>query len=603
MAKSKHVDSKKIEKAAVLAVMNLIQSCETIDYKFSENDKNVLVDGTLELYHSEVLTKANLFGTIDVQIKGSLHKLRPNSRGFVKYPIEIVDLQKYQDVFHGVLFFCVAVGTAPGYAVGREVYFAQLLPYDIKQKLADTKPGQKTVKIRFNPFPTEPREIVRLTSAFHVDQEKQRQSVVSGYGFLDRNHELPPGIKSFSFSTRLFPGEDISTLAAFRNGAYIYGENERGQSLVFGKLENVCMFAMGQEAAVRSGDFELTTLVFAGEHEKGHYLEFEGINFIVSDSEATFNYTVSGDFRHRYNTVRFAIEFIKTGQMFINGKAVLRVAMGDDNAEQLQRLETSLGVYGQIVETLDVLSISAAWDPADITDKEISDLGFMHRLLVKKEPLSDRELDSPLVHFDIQDARIYAFAHKLEDGSYEFLDIFSEQLFFVFGWPNERAENKTTGFDPVPPVVTIGIEGFKKIVNLVPSKLEEAFERFPVTVGNQSPLNERLLEMLRAYDEGCQQPDALLASAAIIARRLCEFDSSSESYFLNHAQVVKRKREFEDEEKKRLGDIAIESNHMYSRAAAYALLDNTDMATNCLNRCSEEDRKQITEYPIARFLT
>ena len=362
MAKSKHVDSKKIEKAAVLAVMNLIQSCETIDYKFNENDKNVLVDGTLELYHSEVLTKANLFGTIDVQIKGSLHKLRPNSRGFVKYPIEIVDLQKYQDVFHGVLFFCVAVGTAPGYAVGREVYFAQLLPYDIKQKLADTKPGQKTVKIRFNPFPTEPREIVRLTSAFHVDQEKQRQSVVSGYGFLDRNHELPPGIKSFSFSTRLFPGEDISTLAAFRNGAYIYGENERGQSLVFGKLENVCMFAMGQEAAVRSGDFELTTLVFAGEHEKGHYLEFEGINFIVSDSEATFNYTVSGDFRHRYNTVRFAIEFIKTGQMFINGKAVLRVAMGDDNAEQLQRLETSLGVYGQIVETLDVLSISAAWD-------------------------------------------------------------------------------------------------------------------------------------------------------------------------------------------------------------------------------------------------
>lgn len=495
----------------------------------------------------------------------------------------------------------MAVSTTPGYVVGKEVFFAQLLPYDIKQRLADTKPGQKTVKIRFTPFPTEPREIVRLTSAFHADQEKQRQSIVSGYGFLDRNHELPPDIKSFSFSTRLFPGEGITTLAAFRNGAYIYGENDQGQSLVFGKLENVCMFAMGQEAIVRSGDFELTTLVFAGEHEEGHYLEFEGVNFIVTDSEATFNYTISGDFRHRYNTVRFAMEFIKTGQMSINGKTVLRVAMGVDNAEQLQRLETSLGVYGQIVETLDVLSISVAWDPADMTDKEISDLGFMHRLLVQKEPLSDRELDSPLVHFDIQDARIYALAHKLEDGSYKFFDIFSEQLFFVFGWPNARAENKTTGFDPVPPVVTIGIEGFKRIVNLVPSKLEEAFERFPVTKGNQSPLNERLLEMLRAYDEGCQRPDALLASAAIIARRLFEFDPSSESYFLNHAQVLKRKRELKDEEKKRLGDIAIESDDMYSRAAAYALLDNTEMATNCLNRCSEEDRKQITEYPIARF--
>lgn len=73
LAKSKHVDSKKIEKAAVLAVMNLIQPCATIDYKFSEDDKNILVDGTLELYQSEMLTKANLVGTIDVQIKGSLH--------------------------------------------------------------------------------------------------------------------------------------------------------------------------------------------------------------------------------------------------------------------------------------------------------------------------------------------------------------------------------------------------------------------------------------------------------------------------------------------------------------------------------------------------
>lgn len=87
--------------------------------------------------------------------------------------------------------------------------------------MADTKPDQKTVNVRFRPFPVGPREIVRLASAFHADQEKQRLSTVSGYGFLDNNKELPKNIKSFSFSTRLFPGEDITTLAAFRNGAYM----------------------------------------------------------------------------------------------------------------------------------------------------------------------------------------------------------------------------------------------------------------------------------------------------------------------------------------------------------------------------------------------
>lgn len=52
--------------------MNLIQSCETVDYKFAEDDKNILVDGMLELHSSTYLTRKNLFGDIDVQIKGHL---------------------------------------------------------------------------------------------------------------------------------------------------------------------------------------------------------------------------------------------------------------------------------------------------------------------------------------------------------------------------------------------------------------------------------------------------------------------------------------------------------------------------------------------------
>lgn len=63
MASSRHVDSKKIEKAAVLAVMNLIQPCETVDYKFAEDDKNMLVDGTLELYRASRLTNLGGYET------------------------------------------------------------------------------------------------------------------------------------------------------------------------------------------------------------------------------------------------------------------------------------------------------------------------------------------------------------------------------------------------------------------------------------------------------------------------------------------------------------------------------------------------------------
>lgn len=581
--------------------MNLIQPCETIDYKFTEDDKNMLVDGTLELYRASRLTRENLVGEIDVQIKGTLKKLRLKSSGYAKHPVSVLDLKKYQEVYHGVLFFCVLVDSSCGYATGKKVFYAQLLPYDINRILADTKPDQKTVNVRFRPFPVEPREIVRLTSAFHANQEKQRLSTVSGYGFLDNNQELPSNIKSFSFSTRLFPGEDITTLAAFRNGAYIYGEDDHGQSLVFGKVEDVCMFAMGREATVESGGFSFTTLVFAGEHEDGRYLEFEGVILIISERDVKFNYTVSGEFHRRYNTVRFAKEFIRTGVLSLNGAVVLRVGMDAVDSTQLQRLEDSIKVYAPIVETLDAIGITAKWDPAEMSDKELDDIGFMHQLLVKREPLKGQKLESPLVHFDIQDCRVYAFAKECEDGSYEFIDLQSDELFFVFGWPNDKAVNEGIGFDPVPPIVAIGEEGYKRIVNLVPNRLSEAFGRFPVTAGNQEPLNQKLLEMLAAYDLGCQQPDALLACAAIVARKLHEFAPESDTYYLNLMQTFKRKRALQGDETKRLRNLAIDSESPYVKAAAYALLDDGVMAETCLQRCTEDEKKQIADYPIATF--
>ena len=597
----KRADAKKIEKAAVLAVGNLIQPCARIDHKFHTDDKNVLVDGTLELYRSSALTKEDLIDRIDVQIKGSMRKLRLNSRNFVKYTVDIIDLKRFRDTCHGVLFFYVAVGENQGGVVGNEVFYAQLLPYDINKILKDTKAGQKTVNIRVCPFPTEPKEIERLVSAFHADQEKQLRSEIGDFNYPLETQRLPSDIKSVSFSPILFPGEDVTSLAAYRNGVYIYGDCERGSSIVIGKIEDVSSFAKEQDYVVRSGDFELTTHVAVGECEKGRSIEFEGIRFVVSEPQVSFSYSITGDFRCRYNTARFAVEFIKTGLLYLDGKVVLRVAMGEVGADQLKRLEDAIEAHTPIVEMLDTLAISAAWNPAEMSGEEIDSLNCMYYTLIKKENLLRERPGSPLVHFDINGAQVYAIASKVGEGTYRLYDIFSEQVPFVFGEPDDRAENRETGFDPVPPMFVIGKEGYKRLVNLVPEKLDEAFNRFPATVGNQSLLNAKLLEMLRAYDEGCMRPDALLACAAILARRLYELDVSSCNAYLNVMQVMKRRRELEDAEKDCLRDMAIDGEQMYVKAATHALLDNTDMANKCLNRCSEEEKSFITDCLIARF--
>lgn len=601
LANTKRPDTKKVESTAVQAVRNLIQQCDTLHHDIDEDDKHPVVDGTIEIYNASPQTKESLVGEVTVQVKGTTGKLRPNKRGFIKYSMDVVDLRRFLDVFHGVMLFCVAVEKDG--LTARQVYYANLLPYELNKILANAGAGQKKASVRIRPFPSEPREVKRLVVQFHHEYEAQLKAEVTGYGFLDDNFDLPPDIKSFSFSSQLLPGENAISLAGLGAGPYVYGTTTDGRTLVIGKIGDVAMFGVGSERAVSAGDFELTTMVTLGDSKDGTYIEFKGVSMVLSepDSKASLNWSISGDFRRRYDTARFVLEFLRTGSLAIDGRPFLRVEPHVEEDETTQRLEETVGAYKPFVETLDTLGIAAKWDPEKMTPKELNDLDLMHRLFVEGRPFEGAELRSPVVNFNIQGAQVYALARKREEGGYELLDILSDRLVFVFGYPDQKAEDKDLGFDPVPALMALGEEEFKKVVNLKPDKFSEQLDRFPVTEGNQTPLNQKVLEMLAAYDKGAQQPHALLACAAILARKLHEFDSHSETYLLNLMQTLRRSRELEDGEKGLLRDLAIDTNERHVQAAAYALLGDKEMAGRCFERCTKAEKAQIENYPISLF--
>ena len=136
MARSETPSDRRIESVAVYAVKSIILKCDTLYPNLDENDKNILVDGTIEVYSSSKLTKENLTGEVTVQVKGTTRKLRTNKRGFVKYSMDVVDLRRFLDVFHGVLLFCVAVekDARPG-----QVYYSALHPYELTRILDGTR--------------------------------------------------------------------------------------------------------------------------------------------------------------------------------------------------------------------------------------------------------------------------------------------------------------------------------------------------------------------------------------------------------------------------------------------------------------------------------
>lgn len=600
MARFETPDDRRIESVAVDAVRSIILKCDTLYPNLDENDKNILIDGTIEVYSSSELTKENLTGEVTVQIKGTTRKLRTNKRGFVKYSMDVVDLRRFLDVFHGVLLFCVAVekDARPG-----QVYYSALHPYELTRILDGTRDGQKTASVRVKPFPDDPREAKRLIIQFHREHESQLNAEVTGYGFLDDKFELPPDITSFTFTSQLFSGESPISLAGLGDGPYVYGTTKNGLTRVIGKVGDVSMFGVGAEHTVSAGGFEFSTMVMLGDQRDGTCIEFEGVSMILSESnnKASLTWSISGDFRKRYNTARFVLEFLKTGAFAIDDHNVLHIEQEADEDETFRRLEETVNAYRPFVETLDALGITAKWDPEKMTSKELNDMGFMHSVFVEKKLLEGVELRSPVVNFNIQGAQVYALARKREEGGYELLDILSDRLVFVFGYPDQKALDKDLGFDPVPALMALDEEEFAKAVNLKPDKFSEQLDRFPVTAGNQTPLNQKVLEMLSAYDKGAKQPQALLACAAILARKLHEFDTDSQTYLLNLLQALKRRRELEDDEKDLLRNLVIDSHERYVQAAAYALLGDADMARRCLERCTKAEKAQIENYPISLF--
>lgn len=598
MANSKRMDNKKIEKAAVNRIRDLIQPCDTIDDKLDEDDKNILTDGVLDLYSSSEQKVGNFRAEIPVQVKGTTKSLVSNKHGVVKFYLSTEVLKGYRDAFHGMLLFVVHVNTKT--RLGEGVFYAQLLPYDIDKILSGTRQDQVKVPVRVKPFPTDPKEITRIITAYNANREEQMKAKIVAYDFKGDIQHLPAGIASVEFSTQLLPGESMTTLAGLEN-SYVYGKTIGGQLVVLGKIEDVTMVAQGSEATVGSGNFMMKTQLLVGDHLEGKYLEFEGVSMILrKNREISLHFDVKGPFHRRFYTTKFIYEFLRTGELIVNGETWLRIETESEPALE-NRLEKDAELYRKFVEMLDSLGIVNDWDPADMTVKELNDLLLVHYLLVEGKPWTGREIESPVVYFDIQGCRVFALVRKREDGSYAFTGLDSDEMCFSF-IASDAEKSGTSGLsDPVPAVMALNEGDLQKAVNLNPEKLASQFDRFPVTAGNQTPLNQKLLEMLVAYDQGSKQPQALLACATTLAKRLYEFDKSNRVYLLNLMQTIKRKRELDDTEKSLLREVVLDAPERYAKAAAYALLDEQEMAEMCLERCTEAERKQIENYPIVHF--
>ena len=111
-----------------------------------------------------------------------------------------------------------------------------------------------------------------------------------------------------------------------------------------------------------------------------------------------------------------------------------------------------------------------------------------------------------------------------------------------------------------------------------------------------------MLEMLKAYDEQDKKNSALMDTI----ERYCEWlfdntDNSNGIMTLNRLQIIRRKRELDEEEISELQDLRKATPDMAIKCGANILLGNMEAAQECFDEMDESVKAVFIEYPICHF--
>lgn len=564
-------------------VRNCFLNVDRVSAEILENDKTECVDGCLKLYSSDKMSVKTLEGDIDVQVKGTTTKRKSN---LPKRQVKVDDLRYYLD-HGGVLYFVVYEKESCS-----EVYFAELLPFDIRKLLRDHG-EQKNVGVRLRPFPRDPKEVLRILVQALRDKKNQRTSAGFAYCSLEEYEENGFSFKSQSFTVDVGHGESLASLAPYKNGVYNYAVDEHGQMFVIDKLENLVSVAVGQELAISSGTESFTTTFFVGENEDdGDFYKFDGFTLILKTNSLKLN--EEGSLAVRLRDLRLMRELKRTDVLVVSGKVTVSGFSSDDDAIDAllnRRIET----LERIDSVLKKLRVKVDLEPDELSEQNLSDLEALAHVL----------LDGGVLHRPGKSrgfclVKLPGFWIKLlmiDKGDYNFeaMDILDIDTTQVTPFLVDEAGNPLA---PVPPLLIQSEEELCQLGNIDAEVFAASCDQIPVTEENASSVTLRLLNMIAAYDAGAVCGDELLKCCEILCERLRPFDEEGETTEVNRLQIKKRMSCLDGDDDLALARLVSGSKNVAVKCCASILRGDFVQARVCLEQMSEREQEELCSWPI-----
>lgn len=589
------MENDQIEELAVNIIENEILKYSDLKSNITKGDKGISWDGYITIFDGKGRGKDNFEYKIDVQVKGRM--VKKIQKGNTKFSIERAHLINYQKQNNGTLLLVVDIVDNLTY----QIYYANLLPVDLKQLIENNKSKAKKPKISILLKPIKESSVSSLKNIcrnFALNSKRQMGIPIKDLSELKNIDTIE--FKVISEKGKLFD-------YMLNNYVYTYAilKDELKTMVALPKGD----FVMVQEKIEKSVEikdklyYSSYTLTRQKEHET--ITMGKGIVFDLDIRKINFNF--QGTLQDRITDMEFFIDLIKNKTVTINGATLNLPEYKEDINEENKLIED----YSKKINDLKVLRdkfLELKIDFKEDIDK--LDKQSRNNLLLFKKIFCDNIVPTNLniqqsgVHFiKIGNCSIAVLAQKNKNEELRIYNYFAELkdiISIVIAKEGEKpsTENRTS------PYFVMSAEDILKFSNF---NAEVVFDSINVIQNfeNQSDyINAFMLELLKAYDKDNKRKD-ILGLAERINNLLIQNEISITNQ-LNKFQIIKRKRDFKQDERNILIDLRnnLEKDDSFNKnqCGIAILLENKNDYEFFYNAMDKETQKEFDTYPIFNLL-
>lgn len=286
----------------------------------------------------------------------------------------------------------------------------------------------------------------------------------------------------------------------------------------------------------------------------------------------------------------------ETGVLCVDGHEYARVVGADKlDTNSLNRRLDWLSLVKRVVDALHFkpeLNVSA------LTDQDLKNIEAMQHGIVDGELLHYKNRQNGFGLLDLCGHKIKLVFHQEETDMYRMSDALQldEHTVAVYTYGSNEEDREI-----VAPLFVLTAEEYGALANIDAAVFAASLEKWPITEISASYCNDKMLQMLLAYDAGACCANELLECCLLTAKALESF-TDAETTLINRCQIAARFRELTEDERDELVEIQMNSTSIQAKACAAALRGDRDVALALLSKLDKEDRKAFETWPIMRFL-